>query len=287
MAWTRNDFEKAALEIGKQFVSSGGKTSINDLSTKVASDNKLNIEGIRTVVRLANVSAFEQLFAKSAADKASDRMLEFEVGDPEIVVNRLHKDAQEKHEVKTASTYNRTLDLYGDVVRDREPLEKTASAVPGYTSSTAQEQKPVSRQAVQLQFKLASDRIREQGLQAKVRWSNTMENAIQSVRVCADTPAKIATFEKNAVALFGEDVIPELYAINTAIYSKRPGYGVATLTQYAGQEKVASIADGHIATVRKFDMLMQLVKEASDARKQYQLCKKSEQWVSDNMPKVK
>ena len=60
--WTRKQYEDAAQQIGNAHTASGGAQSINDLALKVAQDNGLNPEGIRTVVRLANVAVFENMF---------------------------------------------------------------------------------------------------------------------------------------------------------------------------------------------------------------------------------
>ena len=40
--WKLKDYERAAERIGTEFVDGGGKKSIDELSTKVASDNGLN-----------------------------------------------------------------------------------------------------------------------------------------------------------------------------------------------------------------------------------------------------
>ena len=271
--WNKNQFEKAADEIGQKFVSSQGKETINDLATKVAGDNQLNLEGIRTVVRLANVSAFEKLFSKAGADKAPDRMLEFEVGDPEIVINRLHKNAELKHTVKQASTYDRTRDYYGDMVREIVPLEKTASAIPGFTMSGSIPKAGPSKQMVQTQFKLAGEKLRQEGLQARVRWTEAMEKAARSFRVSGCNKSYI---EKSAVAQFGETILPELLALHTAVMPKVPFSGI----------KVASILETHVAVIPEAQKpVMNFLKEAAEARKLYQDCKKSCEWVAENLPK--
>ena len=62
--WQRNNYEDAAQKIGKEFAENRGNNtvSINQLATKIARDNNLNPEGIRTMVRLANVAVFEEIF---------------------------------------------------------------------------------------------------------------------------------------------------------------------------------------------------------------------------------
>lgn len=272
--WNKNQFEKAADEIGQSFVSSQGKSSINDLATKVAADNQLNLEGIRTMVRLANVSAFEKLFSKAGADKAPDRMLEFEVGDPEIVINRLHKNAEEKHAVKQASTYNRVVDYHSDVAREIVPLEKCASAIPGFTMPEAKPPVGYSKQMVQTQFKLAGEKLREEGLQARARWTDAMEKAAQCTRTL---PGGYAEVEKLAMASFGEQVLPELCALQKSLAPK---------STFDGHMKIAHVLATHVAVITKEQVpALKLLKEATEARTLYLGCKKSCQWVAENLPK--
>jgi hypothetical protein len=110
--WMREDYEKAADQIAKDFAAGNGSVSINQLSTKVATDAGLNPDGIRTLVRLTNTNAFQELFAKHAGQP--DRMFEFETGDPEIIIAGLYNAE------KTASTpgvdltgYDHLQDYYG------------------------------------------------------------------------------------------------------------------------------------------------------------------------------
>jgi hypothetical protein len=279
--WTRNEYENAGNKIGQDFVAKGGEVSINDLATKVAAEGKLTPEGIRTVVRLANVSAFENLFSKSAGDKSSDRMLEFEVGDPEIVINKLHKTAAEKHTVKVAEDYNRNLDYFGDVEQDVVPLEKTASAVPGVElEKTAAP--TISKAHARLQFKRANDRMREQALQAKAYWTENLEKAAQCMRALDCRVSARALFEKHAVAALGGEIVPELFQLRCLT---SPGTPIPDAV--CGGEKIASVINSHIADPSKEQVpILALIKEASEARSFYLKCKAGCEWIANNMEKV-
>ncbi len=279
--WTRTDYERAGNKIGKDFVSGSSTSSINDLATKVAADNKLTPEGIRTVVRLANVSAFENVFSKSAGNSSPDRMVEFEVGDPEVVISKLHKTATEKHTVKEASDYNRNLDYFGDMPKDTPPLEKTASAIPG-VGIEAPVSATVSRAHVHMQFKRADDRMREQGLQAKAVWENNIEKAAQSMRVLDNRVDARTFFEKEAVASLGDVVTPELYALR---YVTSPG--TPKMEELCGGEKIASVIESHVAHLSQEHVpIIEMIKEARAAREYYAKCTAGREWIASNMDKV-
>jgi|GEM_PF-2359664 len=279
--WTRTDFENAATKIGKDFVDGGGETSINDLATKVAEDGKLNPDGIRTVVRLANVSVFENLFSKAASDGASDRMLEFAVGDPEVVINKLHKDAQVTHEVKQADDYNQSADFYGDMPKEVTPLEKTASAIPGMEVQEAVPV-PISKAQARLQFKRADDRMREQGQQAKAYWTDKLEKAAQCLLTLDSRIMARTQFEKNALASLGADVLPELFMVRSLTSPGNPKPDAV-----CGGEKIATVLQTHVAVPPKEHVpIIAMIKEASDARHFYDKCKQGRDWIASNMDKV-
>lgn len=279
--WTRTEYENAGNKIGKDFVDKDGAVSINDLATKVAADGKLTPEGIRTVVRLANVSAFENLFSKAAGDNSADRMLEFEVGDPEVVISKLHKDAGVKYETKVAEDYNRNLDYYGTVEKEVAPLEKTASAVPG-TEVKEAEKPPVSKTYVRMQFKRADDRMREQGLQAKAYWTENMEKAAQCMRTLDCRVSARALFEKHAVAALGGEILPELFQLRCLT---SPGTPIPDAI--CGGEKIASVINSHISDPSEEQVpILALIKDASDARAFYTKCKAGCAWIAANMEKV-
>lgn len=281
--WTLRQYEDAAAKIGRQFVESGGEQKINDMSAKIAQDAGLNPDGIRTLVRLANVSAFEQTFEKRSKDKAEDRMIEFEVGQPEAVINQLYKDAQENTvsaSEKTASDYNRQLDYYGDLTKEREPLEKTASAIPGVEIAQAP-QRGYSAQEVRYAFDRAQDRMKERAKQAEFRWMDCLEKVARTLVARDSRTAARTAFEKDAASLLGEDILPELKAVRMLTSPKN-----SECLLFDG-EKVASITTQHIANVSPEDMtIMNMLKEAHDARVDAERCKAGIKWVVEHTPGV-
>ena len=126
--WTRKDYEREARSIAKTFAATKGEQSIHKLAAESARANNLNPEGIRTLVRLANVDAFNEEFSKMSGD---DRILDFATGDPEQVIAELQNEA----ETKVASVqsvlsgvpgYDRAVDYEIDPAPKLEPLEKVA-----------------------------------------------------------------------------------------------------------------------------------------------------------------
>lgn len=275
--WTRKEFEAAAQKIGEDFVAFGGEKSINDLSVKVAKDGGLSPEGIRTVVRLANVTAFEQTFEKRSQSGSEDRMIEFQVGDPEVVISQLHTDVKEAQVMeKAASSYNRTDDYYGDVEYAKEPLEKSAA----YVAPTAEEKLP-SKAEVHLLFKRAEDKMKEDQHRAQHRWENSMSKAA-SILVALDSRKSARTvFEKNAASLLGADIVPELNLLHK--YTSPKGSDLVLF----GGEKVGSVIDTHIAAPLKAQQpIIELLKVANAARKESHIKAAGLKWLSDNRARV-
>lgn len=258
--WTRKQYEDAAQQIGNTHTSSGGTQSINDLALKVAQDNGLNPEGIRTVVRLANVAVFENMFSKAAADKAPDRMFDFVVGDPEQVISQLGSTAKVACATPEVSkrSYDRTSDYYGNL--ETRGQEKVASEVVhvGVERSVARPLNPLESQAM---FKRAEEIMTEQRRQAETTWYTSLEKAAQLTRVYAETPAEREAFEKSAVALMGSDVVPELRMIRSLT-------GAPIQNDLLDNtDKIAHVQEFHMARVsEKMAGAMRAIKEASEAR---------------------
>lgn len=281
--WTRIDeFETAAQKIGKEFVSSGGTQSINSLATKVAQDAQLNPEGIRTMVRLANVAAFEELFNKRGLEKQADRMIDFEVGDPEVVINKLHSIAKTAHAQTVSSNYNPSLDFYGDFSSPKIPLEKTASAIPDFKVEASNEQNLVSPKQVNYLFKRAEDRLREEKKQLEHGWYSTLEKVAQSLRVLDNRVSARYEFEKIAVSVLGEEIVPELKMVQEMTNPKD-----ATPVLFGGV-KLATVIDNYVGNpTPEQRAVLKMIKEAGDTRKNIHRCTSGLEWIKNNIPEVK
>lgn len=280
--WNRKNFEEAAQQIGKSFVASAGKDSINSLATKIAQEAQLNPDGIRTIVRLANVSAFEEMFGKRAEDKATDRMIEFEVGDPEVIINNLYSSAKsDLTSTKTASDYNRTADFYGDIAYPKPALEKTATVISGIEMQVKSE-RPPSKAEVQLLFKRAEDKMKAEKAEAEAAWFGTMEKAARSLIVLDGRIDARTAFEKTAISSLGTDVIPELNMLQRLTSPKSK-----TTSELCGGEKIAHVLDTHIAVVsREQKPIIEMIKKACALRQTRTQLQAGLDWIDTNRARI-
>lgn len=274
--WQRKNFEEAADQIASKFVESAGQESINQLATKVASLHNLNPESIRTVVRLANVSAFEKMFAKEGEKKAADRMFEFEVGDPEVVINNLHADAKVAIAPQEKTAYDQAADYYGDLYPVAQ-AEKVAA-------SGEENPQPPMPKGTKAQFmavvRNAKDKCTEKAKEAEYHWLDSLEKAAHFAVSNVQQVEKLAEFEKNAAAHIGEDILPEL-TIMRKLSTKGEG-------KVFGGEKIAEVLRTQVAVFTNDQQpIIGLLKEALVARKNYETCKRNIAWIDENMAQVK
>ena len=260
--WQRKQYEDAAAEIGKQYATSEGDESINNLSVKVARDNNLNPEGIRTLVRLANVSAFQELFTKCADD---DRMIEYQVGEPELVISQLYQ------ETKTAAaaeqvpdSYDRTADYYGDLPRNFEKVaeeEEKEIADEELEEESDPDAPIVDKKRVKLLFSKSEDKIKEEAKEAEYRWVSCIEKAAQTLRVVAGSTSKFDkfAFERDMVAAGGEGIVTELKALS--LYTGTNGQPLC------GGTKIAHVLEHHAPLLDDTGKsILEFLKEASEVR---------------------
>lgn len=259
--WQRKQYEDAALKIAKDFAVTEDALSINDLAVKVARDNNLDSEGIRTMVRLANVSAFQELFAKKAND--GDRMVEYELGDPELVINKLYGEAQEKVAEATAvmDNYDRSLDYFGPFSKVAADVDEGVSKDTDVPEST---EPIVDKKQVKALFQDAKRKMEGEEKEAQACWSRNMENAAQTMRVIGvETTFNKLAFEKDAICTLGESIVPELKALN--LYTQGDMH-----LPIAGGLKVADVKDLHVVIPnRQYTDILHLLKEAQTARYDY------------------
>lgn len=227
--WTRKEYESAAEDIAQKYAESKGALSINKLAEDMSRTATLNPDGIRTMVRLANVSVFEKLFAEKTGE---DRMIEYEPGDAEVVINSIfaaEKTACAEYLTKDTA-YDRFQDYYGDL----DSQVKTANSEEHFVGKTAE--KKITRQEAKFVLGKAREKLAEEKLQLEHRWVSYMEKLSENAKLFAVTSEKRARLEKLAVSAFGEQVIPELRALNRA-----RGLGVSA-TLFGG-EKLADVLD--------------------------------------------
>jgi len=274
--WQRSNYEEAAQRIGKEFSDNRGNNtvSINQLATKVARDNNLNPEGIRTMVRLANVAVFEEIFHKQAGDK----MFEFEVGDPEVVINTLYQETKIAMDgmANTPTNYNFDADYYGDFVNEKAPVQsiKIAEVLP-------EESVYISPVAIKQRCMQAQEKIAMEEKEHAVEWIDALEKAAKLFNVLSPSTPESITLEKDALAIIGEKAVPEL-----TVFRELTG----KCTKYAllGGKSVNEVLDKHIANPSiPSQSIIHMLKEAQNAREQVAVCKQGLKWLAQNSTRIK
>lgn len=271
--WQRTDYENAAQKIAREFVENRGNNtvSINQLAMKVARDNNLNPEGIRTMVRIANLGVFEEIFHKHAG---ADKMFEFETGDAEVVINQLYQETKSAMD-KTASIpggYSRDADYYGDMAA---PVQKVAEAPIEETPSY------ISPHEVKARMLRAQEKLALEKQEHEFEWVDALEKAAKLLTVVAPPIPACVTFEKDAVSTLGDVVVPELTAL-------REMTGRCTKHALLGGMPVSEVLDKHIANpLPETRPIIQMLKTAQEARIQMHVCKQGLDWITENMPRVK
>lgn len=314
--WTRAEFDNAATQIGKDFAASEGQMRINDLATKVATENNLNPEGIQTLVRLANVVAFQELFTKRAGSE--DRMIEFEVGDPDLVISNIYSETKQaavaQQKFASVSSYDRAMDYYGpmsvktaedeseedddddeedddekkkdDKKDDKEDdKEDTKDKPPFVFGKKVDEPGEESEKALldkkamaRFNVKRAQEAIDEESRRLMHEWGIALEKAAQSVRVVFGRP----NFDKHAfytevVADLGVSVIPEVKAIDVLIGGAL-GDVVSEKLATAPEHSVSSL--GNKVETRE---ILVFVKRASEARIKREGYTSSLNWLNEKI----
>lgn len=270
--WQRNNYEDAAQKIGKEFAENRGNNtvSINQLATKVARDNNLNPEGIRTMVRLANVAVFEEIFHKHAS---GDKMFEFEVGDPEVVISTLYQETKSAMDKVAAAPcdYDFGADYYGDL---EAPVQKVAEAPAEEPVAN------ISPLVVKQRMEQAHEKLAMEKKEHEFEWLEALEKAAKLFMVASAPIPACVTFEKDAVSILGCDIVPEL-----TVLKEMTGRCKQALL---GGEEVTKVAEQHVANpTTETRSIIQMLKTAQDARMQMVVCKQGLEWLAANLPRVK
>lgn len=273
---TLADYEKQARIIATTFVASKGTSSINDQVTKIATDMQLNPDGVRTLVRLANVCTFEGLMTKAAADEAEDRMIEFETGDPEKVLAFLHDEVKIAHaQIREANHYNRDIDFYSDIPSP-VPSEKIASV--------ATNQPPKNRRKspaeIKLQFSKARNKLAEAKKQAQVEWFLCMEKAAAYLTSIDSRVTFRVGVEKVATAEYTDKIEPELRMLQRLTGEKN------NVPLYGG-EKTAEVIARHVplpdSSQENRQPILDKIKQAQQYRGKARLCQGAIAWIDRNI----
>lgn len=266
-AWSEDDYVKHAAVIAQQ--SAVSKKSLNDICEKFAQDNSLNPEEIRTVVRLSNVAMFQHQFKEKDMQKHADRHVEFDVGDPEIVIMRLHQAAAAGPQ--TANTEN---DKLAGEVPDMMAAKRRGFELDNGTVKVASDHeiKPARTDMVVLTMRKLGAEFESRRLQASFRWEQKIAALYDTFRKAPGYGPDFGAFEKDAYAEFGDNASLELESLRKDL---RLGE-----SRIPADER-AKLADHHVTEP---SVHIGLLKEALDARADYVSCEEASVWVKDHMP---
>jgi len=263
--WNESEYIKYAQELAEQHLVS--KKSLNELSEKFATENKLNPEEIRTLVRLANVATFQELFKKK---DGGDKMIEFDTGDPEAVIRNMVSSASEPPQ--TANINNDKLaGEVPDMMREKR-LGKKFDPVPEAEKVAEYSEKPAREDIVVMNLRKLASEFTIAKISAGAQWEEKLASLAKVFKRAPGYGPKFVDFEKCAWAELGADASPEMAFLYEELRVKhtRPAL-----------EKVAFLQE---RLVVEETPELKLLKEAHDARQTYEKMTGALAWVDKNMP---
>jgi hypothetical protein len=255
--WDNPAFVKEASNIVQ--IWSAGKehngASLTELVKQAAEKNALNPEQINRLAATTNIRAFDAEFKKLGQQGAPDRVVDFDIADAKSVIAGLYKKAYVE---KTASTKDYT--ALPDEMSSLRPQVDPFGDDSKYQTKIAAEnldrylgpETPLSSRWVDYQKTVETLRMKKAG--AEIRWNDTYAHLQRETK---RLDWKQDVFEKNALALHGGDILPELNAL-------RKEQGLPPIN--ASTEKLAALSD---RLVGEDTPHVALLKKAADARKEY------------------
>ena len=255
--WDNSTFDQRATDIANAFCAGENQngSSLTDLVEKDARDASLNPEQIRRLARMSNVKTFGVKFEGMKTAGAEDRNVEFAVADETEIIRRLQSAAGES--MKTASdgsSYPDLPDSFRDLRRPAapdEPMTKTAETQEAVLMGHVRP----DMELIKL-YKLAEE-VEIRVKQATESWRDSMGEVFAAMRKTTWSDAAAIELEKDAIALYGVNVLPE---INVLRYSR-------TSPQLEfGAEKIAQLQEHLVGTEGP---LTRALKTASEARQQF------------------
>ena len=267
--WNEGEYVARSKEIAQQFMVS--KKPLNDIAEKYARDNALNPEEIRTLVRLANVATFREVFDRKAGD--SDRMVDFEVGEPEAVIRRIVDSASQPQE--SANIMNDKLAFeVPDMMREKRLGQKFDVYSDEKTASEDAPEKLPRKDMVILNLeKLASDFEVERLIEGK-RWEDAINKLAAEFKKAPGYGPNFQDFEKDAYAVFGTEIRAEIAELANA--SKQASVVLSDSDiQFLGERRIT-----------RDTPTLELLKEAVEARNAYAKYVGGLTWIKNNMPVI-
>lgn len=271
--WNEGEFVERASRIARDHAVT--KKPLNDLSEKVARDENLQPDEIRTLVRLANVATFQELFKSKDTSNGGDKMIEFESGDPEAVINRIVDSAQ--NQPQTANISNDKLaswDAPDQMVEKRlgRPFDAPVQEKTAAELDAAHAGRPMRKDLAVLALRKLGSEFEVEAISAGRRWEDTMAKLAAEFRKAPGYGPQYAAFEKDAFADHGMDAWPEIVCLRHDL--RLPDIAPPN-------EKIAELQVRHVT---EDTPQLRMLKQACETRAEHAKFKAGLLWVRENMP---
>jgi len=217
---TENDYKKLADAVADDLVLN--KIPLNDSIKKLASVQGLNQEQVRRLCEATNNVTFNKLF--SARDKtAADRVIEFDVADPSVILGSAIKEAAVNYDEQLSSD---TILL--SEFRSLRPEEKTAAAPAADLADP-----PTRPEYDRRTLRKTRDHLHYEKLAAEMCYADALESVRgQFRRLYADTT--FTAFEKQAIALYADRAVQPLTDLRKTLRMPAVNYNIPALQKTAG-----------------------------------------------------
>ncbi len=232
--WNESEYVRRAKGLAEAHVISG--KGLNDLAEKVAREESLTPDEIRTLTRLTNVATFQEKFARK---NDGDKIVEFEPGDPEVVIQRIVTAAATPPE--SANIHNDKLaQEIPDLMREIRLGRKFDAPETEKVASDAPLEKPMRYDMAILCMRKLAEEFEIERLQQGDRWDRTLATLSTRFKTAGRRTPDYNEFMKSAWASFGADVLPELIQLHEDLRLVVPAVPAA--------EKLAELADRHLVS---------------------------------------
>ncbi len=220
---TESDYKKLAEAVSNDLIQ--GQIPLNESISKLATSMALNQEQVHRLCEAANNTTFGALFA-SRDKTASDRIVEFDIADADKVLGHVIKEAAHHDGLDEAVSLYEYRSL-AEVSED--PFDKTAAAPPEEPVEVVT-QRSAERDVRTLRKTLSELR------HMKTASEYAYMDAVQSLhsrfkRLYLDE--SFTAFEKNAVALHGENAVKPLADMRKRLRMPEVNYNFAALKKEA------------------------------------------------------
>lgn len=258
-SYTRHDFDNMSFSIADDF--SSGNTDLNSAVLKVAADKSMNPEQVKRLAEAVNTTVFLKLFK----DKPSqDKMVEFDVADPQVVLDKLLGSSSEHKEtlggglsivIKSdmdLDTDSDTSSFFDDIIDEVKTssfssMSKTAGHYDDYSIDTDIHRVRFEKTAKQL------DLTKNKYLLYKAKDTLLTKQADLNIRTNEDAAAiadsfkgiysreKYAEFELDCLASYGNKCLPGLQLVRSKL-------GMQKISSAMTPEQEFLVADRQVVT---------------------------------------